>query len=168
MKSVSLPCLDGAWMVPTGWSPRAIMDRRADTRCMTAKALLLIAFAAAFLAIALSGLGRGGRGFRPFLADLRFWVPRRPAPTGGDIADIRPRLIAVPAVEEGGIDDLFNIGYRPEHAYLEPFLRLTQWSAQRSRRADTPLTTAPAADTPLMAAPADTPLTASPAMDTAA
>lgn len=136
---------------------------------MTPKTFLLIALAAAFLAIALSGLGRGGRGFRPFLADLRFWVRQRPDSTGiGAVAETRPLLIAVPAVEEGGIDDLFDIGTRPEHSYLEPLLWLTQWSA--SPRADTPLAPSPAADkTPPTFSPAgDTPLTASPAMVTAA
>jgi hypothetical protein len=115
---------------------------------MTFGTLLLLALAAAFLAIAVSGLGRGGRGIRPFLADLRFWVRRRPDPTGiGVFAETRRELIALPAVEEGGIDDLFDVGERPEHAYLEPLLRLTQRAVERSRRADTPLTASPAADT---------------------
>ena len=136
---------------------------------MTPGTWVVIALVAAFLAIAVSGLGRGGRGFRQFLADLRFWGRRRPDPTGiGTAPETWPRLIAVP-IEEGGIDDLFDIGDRPEHAYLEPFLGLILWVARRPLRADAPLTASPAMDTPSTPTPTmDTPSTASQVVDTAA
>lgn len=91
-----------------------------DTRCMTPGTWILIALAAAVVAIAVSGIGRGAPGVRQFLDDLR-WRRREPDPTRrGDLADARRERVEAAQVKDGGVADLFEIGYRPEHAYVEP------------------------------------------------
>lgn len=90
---------------------------------VTPQAWFLIALATALVAIAVSGLGRGGPGIRRFLADLRAWLRREPDPTGiGAFAEVGRELIGRSAAEEeeGDLEDLFTIGEKPATAYVEP------------------------------------------------
>jgi hypothetical protein len=64
------------------------------------------------------------------MADLRAWLRREPDPTGiGAFAEARLELVEA-GTEEGSLEDLFDIGERPEHAYIEPtaepLVRVTQ------------------------------------------
>lgn len=107
------------------------MTGRADTRTMTPGTWIPIAFGAALVAMAVSGLGRGAPGARHFVADLRAWLRREPDPTGiGAFAEVRRELVEAEDVEEGGLEDLFEIGERPKTAYVEPtaepLVRVTQ------------------------------------------
>lgn len=96
---------------------------------MTPGTWILIALVAAVVAMAVSGLGRGTHGVRQFVDDLRWWR-REPDPTGiGAFAGAGRELEATES-EEGGVADLFDLGERPEHAYVEPsaerVVRVTQ------------------------------------------
>lgn len=83
---------------------------------MTPVTWTLIALGAAFVAMAVSGLGRGGPGGRHFISDLRAWVRREPDPTGvGAFADARRAFVEDAEFDEGGVADIFDIGHRPEH-----------------------------------------------------
>ena len=88
---------------------------------------MLIALVAAIVAMAVSGLGRGAHGFRQFFNDLRPGR-REPAASVGTLS--ADRLTGTTEVAEGGVADIFDIGERPVHAYVEPsagpLLRVTQ------------------------------------------
>jgi len=111
---------------------RAIIEAGADTRRMTPTTWILVALGAALVAMAVSGLGRGGAGARQFVGDLRSAVRREPDPGAGAPGHARHELGSRAEDEEGGLDDLFTFGEQPSNAYIEPaemaqpFARVTQ------------------------------------------
>ena len=94
------------------------------------------------IVVAAMATGKSRHGIRQFVADFRSGIRRAPgAGSVGLFAGAREELSTSADAEEGRIADLFTLGERPEHAYVEPvdlarpIARVTRRTLHLARRA---------------------------------